>query len=174
MTSLAVPALLYAEAVQHLDSRPEEVGFFLAEWEPTPQRFAVREWRAIASDGLEVQTDYHVSLTDETSAEIIKWAWDERMCLIETHSHELPGPAEFSPSDLMGLDEWVAHLWWRLHQRPYAALVRGDGTLDGLSWVDGPGSQAALLGLEIDDGRRIAMTGATARRSVSGVRRNGS
>src|SRR5207253_2261676 len=91
--------------------------------------------------------------------DLIKWAWDRDACLVEAHSHPRGDPARLSPSDFHGLAEWVPHLWWRLRGRPYAALVFGDATVDGLAWVDGAGRPEPIRELHTTDGRSVFCTG---------------
>ena len=113
----------------------EHVGFFLADWDPETRRFLVQGWRRVADEEYETLTDFHVALTDELRASIIRQAWTEQRSLIELHSHGPSGRARFSPSDLHGFEDWVPHLWWRLRGCPYAALVATGESIDGLAWV---------------------------------------
>jgi hypothetical protein len=154
---------LYDALGGHLSARAEQVGFFLAEARPGERVFALREWRPVPPEGLEEQSDVHVSLTDEMRAEVIKWAWDSRLSLVEAHSHGKWGPAKFSGSDLWGLQEWVPHLWWRLQGRPYAALVTADDTFDAIAWIDGPRAAEQVNALVVDDVERLVATGRTLR-----------
>jgi hypothetical protein len=117
--------------------------------------------RDIASPSLR-----HVVLADDVRPRVIKTAWDRNECLIEAHSHGPRGHAEFSPSDLLGFEEWVPHVTWRLRGRPYAALVVAGDKWDALVWIDrAPVAPAAI---EITDGGRVIdalrITGATATR----------
>lgn len=99
-------------------------------------------------------------LSDEMRAEIIRWAWAEEASLVEAHSHAF-GPAQFSPSDLEGLEEWVPHLWWRLRGRPYGAIVVADGTVDALAWIEGADVPEQIVTLEIAGEGSIPATGGT-------------
>ncbi len=105
MAGLIITPELYKASVGHLGGRAEQVGFFLAEWQPGERRFALREWLAVPPERLEHQSDFHVSLTDDIRAEVIKWAWDNGACLVEAHSHGKWGSARFSPSDIWGFEE---------------------------------------------------------------------
>ena len=109
------------------------------------------------------QYSYHVGLTDEAQQRIIKGAWDRSMSLVEFHSHRFSKwPAEFSPSDLAGLSEWVRHVRWRLQGRPYAAVVMTDATLDALCWQES--NEPKLLSHVDVGGTIIKSTGVTIRR----------
>lgn len=157
---------LYEALGGHLGARAEQVGFFLAEWQPEERRFALRDWRAIPPEGLEHQSDFHVSLRDETRIEAIKWAWESGACLVEAHSHGEGHPAKFSASDLWGFEEWVPHLWWRLRGRPYAALVVAGETFDAIAWVDGPDAAEQIESLDIEGGDTLPSTGRTLREGL--------
>lgn len=170
MTSFVIDTDLYGALGGHLGSRPEQVGFFLADWRPEERRFALSDWWAVPPSGLEHQSDFHVSLSDDARAEAIRWAWESGACLVEAHSHGKRGTAGFSPSDLWGFEEWVPHLWWRLRGRPYAALVTAGDTFDAVAWIHGPSSVEQVGSLEVEGGDTLLATGRTMR---EGVYRNG-
>jgi hypothetical protein len=154
---------LYKISGEHLRVRAEQAGFFLAEWRPNDQVFSLREWRPVPPAGLACQSDFHLSLTDETCARVIKWSWDAGLSLVEAHSHRTLGPARFSLSDLWGFEDWVPHLWWRLRGRPYAALVTAADTFDAIAWVNGPKLVEQVDALEVHGGEEFLATGETLR-----------
>jgi hypothetical protein len=172
MTSFVIDRELYEALGGHLGARAEQVGFFLAKWDSTERSFLLREWRPVPLDGLEHQSDFHVSLGDEMRAEIIKWAWDSDLSLVEAHSHGNWVPAEFSGSDLWGFDEWVPHLWWRLRGRPYAALVTASDTFDAIAWIDGSRLPEQVDTLEVDGQESVAATGETFRHQAGRLSRD--
>jgi hypothetical protein len=135
---IIVDAELWETARNHLDTRAERVGFFLADWSPPERSFYVRGWRPIDDNAAWGWDELHVSLPDEERSAVIQWAWIEGACLIEAHSHGRWSPAAFSLFDLRNLDEWVPHLWWRLRGRPYAAIVTSTRDFDALAWTDRP------------------------------------
>ncbi len=150
MIKITVEAELWGAARKHLDVCAEQVGFFLADWSAADRQFRIRAWRPI-DDGLAgSHGQLHVSLPDETRSAIIQWAFAENACLIEAHSHGRWGPAAFSGYDLQNLKEWVPHLWWRLRNRPYAAIVTSNRDLDALAWVDSPGEIEQVDGIAAD------------------------
>lgn len=150
---------LFDRALADLAERPEQVGFFLADFDVASRTFALREWRPITPDGYAVQNNYHVSLTDEAAGDIIRWAWATDACLVEAHSHRHQ-PAEFSPSDIYGFSDWVPHLYWRLARRPYAALVIAGPTIDGLAWIEGADRPEPIERVQLTD-RVVHFTGTT-------------
>lgn len=120
--------------------------------------FECIDWFAVPKDGFVVRTDYHIELTDEVRATIIKRAHDLEACLVEFHSHLGPWRAEFSPSDRIGLEEFVPHVRWRLRGRPYLAVVVTPAEFDALAWIDGSGVPSRLDGIRVD-GRLLRPTG---------------
>jgi hypothetical protein len=126
---------LWAPAREHLRGHIEQVGFFLADYNPAQQAFALLEWRSMPAEAFEHQSAYHVTLRDEIRPEIITWAFRAQACLIEVHSHGERGTPAFSPSDIGGFADWVPHVRWRLSGRPYAAIVTVGDRLDSICWL---------------------------------------
>lgn len=161
MTELALTSALHEPLRQHLRGRVEQAAFLLADYDPLTGIFTARDLRIVAANGFDIQTSFHISLADETRSSLIKWAWDNEASLVELHSHGDRPPAAFSSSDLLGFEEWVPHLWWRLGGRPYLALVTGGSSFDGLAWIDSPTEARQLDRIVIDDGRVLQATGLT-------------
>jgi hypothetical protein len=106
--------------------------------------FNLVEWLPIDKNSFAHQSGYHIELADEMRPFLIKRAHDLQTSLVEFHSHPFSARAEFSPSDLAGLDEFVPHVWWRLKGRPYLAIVVTPTQFDALAWVTSPRSSAPL------------------------------
>jgi hypothetical protein len=155
---------IWARAVADLDGRAEQVGFFLANFDATTQRFTLTDWRVVPPEGVEFEDPFHVTLRDETQGEMIRWAWQSNACLVEAHSHDRRWAAAFSPSDLAGFVDWVPHVRWRLRGRPYAALLSAGETFDALAWVDGSDGPEAVGEITLGDGSAVQFTGETWRR----------
>jgi hypothetical protein len=150
------PDMWQAARRQVVTSDVEEASFFLAR--PHGTLLECYAMRCVEAAGFEHQTDAHIALTDGLSAELIQWAAGESACLVELHSHGGNYPACMSPTDLVGLGDWVPHVRWRLGGVPYAALVQARTSIDGLTWSGGRGP-AALRGVEIKDLGLVAATG---------------
>ncbi len=135
--------------------RPEEVAFAYARFED--EVFEVVGLEVMTGGDVESQSGRHVILADGVRPRLVQTAWSSGHCLIETHSHGPRGYAEFSPSDLLGFDEWVPHVRWRLRGRPYAALVVAGENWDALAWVDS-NEPVAVRGLEITAGNEVVKT----------------
>jgi hypothetical protein len=151
--SLALTVDMYDKLRAHLlQSSEEQVAFIFAETIDSGDGviFLARDVYLVVRDELLVQEHYHVSLTDDAQAKIIKMAWDRRLALVEVHSHpRVDGGAQFSPSDLWGFDEFVPHVRWRLRGSPYLAVVVGPSDFDALVWRDH--SPEPLASIQVDD-----------------------
>jgi hypothetical protein len=161
----------YMTTLRRALAKPEEVVFAFATFEDGV--FEVVGLEIMMGVDVESQSAMHVTLADEVRPRLIKTAWDSGHCLIETHSHGPRGYAEFSLSDLLGFDEWVTHVRWRLRGRPYMALVVAGETWDALAWTDGP-EPVTVQAIEITKGEQvietIAPTNATAASLAAGGR----
>lgn len=145
----------FEELRSHLlprDSTREQAAFLFARHSRGDQiSFEVQESQNLTSDDFDLQENDYLELKDETRARLIKRAHDLQCCLIELHSHPGPWPAAFSTADRVGLSETVPHMWWRLHKRPYVAIVLAPSGFDALVWVDNPKVPRALDALMAGD-----------------------
>ena len=144
-----------------LRDRQEQVAFAFAEAALTDDgvSFDARDLYLVEPTQLAVQHAYHVSLTDEVQAAVIKLAWERRLALVELHSHtSARWPAEFSHSDLAGLADFVPHVRWRLQRQPYLAIVVTPSGFDALVWRDD--APEPLEAIQVGD-RRLIPTGLT-------------
>ena len=97
--------------------------------------FTAFEWRGIQPHEFATRNEYFIELDDDVRAGVIKRAHNLNACLIEFHTHPMPGGACFSPSDIKGLKELAPQLLWRLKKRPYVAVVVAPDGLDALAWT---------------------------------------
>lgn len=132
-TRLRIPADKFNSLSAAL-RKAEEVVFLYATF--TANAFNVHDVEVVAGADIASQSTQHVVLADDIRPRVIKYAWDNDLCLIEAHSHGGQGLAKFSRSDLLGFEEWVSHVRWRLRGRPYAALVTAGKAWDALAWLD--------------------------------------
>jgi hypothetical protein len=148
---ITISSALYRRMLEHLFSGlTEQLAFFLAtNAESDRETLRVSDLYCVPSRAFSAQTAYHINLGDEVRAQMIKWAWDNQSSLIEVHSHLGNGEAAFSPTDLVGLEEFVPHVWWRLQGRPYAALVFSPRNFDALVWMKSPNVTLGLTALRI-------------------------
>ncbi|HLF79753.1 MAG TPA: hypothetical protein VJB57_19905 [Dehalococcoidia bacterium] len=146
-----------------LQNSKEQVAFVFAQARKTDFGLTLeaREIHLVSEEELLDQESYHISLTDKAQAELIKVAWAKKAALVELHCHlGFQFPSQFSYSDLLGLEEFVPHVRWRLKGEPYAALVVGPNDFDGLVWIkDSP----ELLDAVIVNGQILSSTALTLR-----------
>ena len=139
---------------------PEEAAFVFARASTVDgdTSFDFIEWSPVTPEGFASRSAYHLELSDETRAGVIKRAHDLGASVAEFHSHRGNWAAQFSPSDWAGFEEFVPHIWWRLKGRPYAAVVVSATGFDGLAWLDSAAKPVRLDAL-ISDGTALMRTG---------------
>jgi hypothetical protein len=157
--TLQIPANLKSSIWFHLlpeqqDCEPMEqaaFGFAKTTSQNGQTSFDLVDWLPIPESGFAYQSGYHIELADATRAGVIKRAHDLQASLVEFHSHPFSSRAEFSPSDLIGLGEFIPHVWWRLKGRPYLALVISPAQFDAVAWITSSRSPAPLYELHAGD-----------------------
>jgi hypothetical protein len=147
-----------------LQNDVEQVAFVFAAVESSrsSMMFMAQDAYFAPSHDLEFQSSFHVELTDDARARIIKRAWDTNAALVEFHSHPADRhKAMFSPSDMAGLAEFVPHCRWRLRGRPYLAVLVNRTTVDALAWITHSGEAVALDAIRVHAGKKIVPTNQT-------------
>lgn len=147
-------AIAFARAPGHYDGSDDVV------WTDGsgPRVLQVVETYCCTAADFSFQSAFHIALTDEAQARLIKRAWDLKAAFIELHSHvgfDTPKPtaivtAKFSPSDLSGLEEFVPHVRWRLRGAPYVAIVVTDTEFDAMAWDGESKLPMALVAVDVD------------------------
>lgn len=160
-----LPAEIHDSLQRHLladKDGPEEAAFVFArvseDHQTADRTFQFVDWFPVPPEGFTFHSDYHIELSDETRAGVIKRAHDLGASIVEFHAHRGPWPAGFSGSDWAGLEEFVPHVWWRLKGRPYGAIVVTATGFDGLVWLDSPTTPTRLDALVVG-GRQLQPTG---------------
>lgn len=159
--NLELPSGVYQRLLAHLlrpKFRVEQAAFVYAKATrgvDGTTKFQFIDWDPIPPEGFEIQHEYHIELADEQRAKLIKRAHDLDASLIEFHSHTGHHSAEFSGSDMAGFDEFVPHVWWRLKNRPYAAVVVARSGIDALAWTSSPSTPVAFDAVTLDGGAKI-------------------
>jgi hypothetical protein len=155
-TQIILPATVHEELMSHLlpaDGDCEEAAFVFATTERDHDvvRFHFVEAEKLRPSDFAIRSADYLELTDSTRRRLIKRAHDLKTSIIEIHSHVGTPGAQFSYSDRSGLRETVPHMWWRLPQRPYAAIVVAAEGFDAAVWVDSPLSPVPLSELLAGD-----------------------
>ena len=140
---LSMPAEEYQQLIAHLlpnGNSCEQASFMFAEadYKKDEAIFNVIETRNLTRNDFAIQRGDFLELNDTARAQVIKRAHDLDASLIEIHSHVGPWAAAFSIADRCGLRETLPHMWWRLHKKPYLALVVTQNEFDALIWLDNP------------------------------------
>ena len=146
---------VYERIVDHLLSDNDDVepaGFLFVRLKPgeTATIFQDIEWFPVTPDGFLELSIYHFELAPRTRAQIIKRAHDLSASIVEFHSHRGPWSAEFSTTDMIGLEEFVPHVRWRLKGKPYFAIVLSQNGFDGLAWITNQTSPQYIDGIVTD------------------------
>ena len=76
----------------------ECVTFFLAETVGEDMRLV--DVRVMGPDDFDRRSDFHVSLAEHVRPQLITWAWEEGLSLVEAHTHVDGDLAYFSPTDI--------------------------------------------------------------------------
>lgn len=163
--SVNLPARPYQRILKYLfpsKVKHESVSFIFTAVKKTSLSldFNFVEWYNVKSNEYESRSLWYVELKDNIRPKIIKKAFDLDVAIVEVHSHPHNASAEFSGSDLVGLEEFVPHVWWRLKGKPYAALVFSMSDFDGLAWIKSPAYPQQLTELLVD-GRGLQPNGLT-------------
>ncbi len=138
---LKLPSYAYQEIMRHLlplNTTSEQAAFAYATADHINEVLYISfiDWELIDKKDFTCHTDFHLELSHEKQAQIIKKAHDLKASIVEWHSHPFYGPAKFSFSDLFGFEEFVPHVMWRLDGRPYSAVVVTPNDLDALVWIN--------------------------------------
>lgn len=151
-TLLELDSGLHADLMAHLlgqNSSKEQAAFLFVTGKAISEtiRFQVTDsYQASPADFARQEGDY-LELSDDARKGLIKRAHDLGASIVEMHSHPGPWPAAFSIADQIGLQDTVPHMWWRLKNRPYLAIVVANSGFDALVWLDNPKTPRPLDGL---------------------------
>ena len=154
---LRLPDGVYEKVWAHLlggSQEPESAGFIFVvpgSQDDDIKVFEYVEWYPVPPDGFVERSWYHLELTDEIRARVIKRSHDLGASIVEFHSHAGSQPAAFSPTDHRGFREFVPHVWWRLGKKPYFAVVVTQNDFDGLAWILDPKKPQHIDGIAVAD-----------------------
>jgi hypothetical protein len=162
---LQIPRTAYSRLLKHLlprRPRSEEAAFVFCRVLATNSevQFQFLDLYPVPAGDFEYKSMFGIVLNDLCRAKVIKRAHDLNASLLELHSHPKASTAEFSPSDRSGFAEFVPHVWWRLKQRPYAAIVVSPAGFDSLFWITNATRPDGVLQVNVGE-RRLIPTGRT-------------
>lgn len=117
-----------------LAASPQEAGAFL-HVEPSGQDLVVRSVRTFSGDELEA-SDGTLALTDEAKVALLAEAKRLGHGIVDVHTHPFAnGRVGFSRLDLEELPKFARYVNLKLAGRPFAALVLGQRSYQGLAWT---------------------------------------
>jgi hypothetical protein len=156
MRTLVISPAVWDDLHTYLDHPVERMAFLTA----TPledSNVAADVWSVMDVMYLDDETDYvnqgsaAMELADEIRPRSLQWATRHSAALVEVHSHGTGlRPTTFSDHDLRGLIDGVPPLVWRLHGRPYGAIVfGGHRDFDAVVWHDRASPPAPIVELTV-------------------------
>jgi hypothetical protein len=149
---------LWAHLLQN-DTEQVAIVFAAVEAKDNTTVFVAKDAYLASAGDFEIHSEFHVELTDEARARIIRKAWDTGTSPVEFHSHAGDRwGANFSPSDMHGFSEYVPHCRWRLRGRPYLAVVLTPAGMDALAWIGKDNNPVHLDAIRTDNGTVIVPT----------------
>jgi hypothetical protein len=156
---LEIDVATYAELLQVIEAAEERISFLFthsdARADADDSASAAMALQVCGVWHLDDQKDYvrrtpsSLEVADQVRPALILRAHEAGAGIAEAHWHGGRLPAEFSSYDVTELTGSVGQLLWRLPDRPYVALVFGNGTFDALVWTR-PDTPQALEGLRVD------------------------
>jgi len=135
--TISIPERIYKRLRDYLFQNEKEQGAFLFANSSSKQNglnLLVKDLHLIPSVAWDVQESFYLELNNDEKVKIMKKARDGNFDLIECHSHRNHGSANFSPSDLHGLAEFVEYVRWKLPGKKYGALVWTETSVIGKVW----------------------------------------
>lgn len=137
---LAIPSSLVNRLKTHLfQSQLEQGAFLFAQPSMTQDeiRLEAIDWFAVPPEGWEVQMEVYLEMKDAMRAKIMQQARSRDLAVVDCHSHPGSGKAvEFSPSDRSGIEDFAAYAKWKLHGKPFAAIVWGEASVDAVMFCE--------------------------------------
>lgn len=156
---ILIPGELMRRLRGHLfQNELEQAGFLFARvaGDGSALRFEVFDCYLVPASGWDVQMDVYLEMSHEERGRILKLARERNAAVIDCHSH--PHSTEdvwFSPSDRSGITEFAQYVRWKLSGKPFAALVWGENSVDGVVWQDDFAQAQALASVRIEGLRMI-------------------
>jgi hypothetical protein len=138
--TITIPSGIAETLRRHFFQNDLEQGAFLfakAERDGDALNFIVADSYLVPARGWEVQAEIYLEMRDSERGRIMKLARDKNLCAIDCHSHpHAGGNVWFSPSDVFGITEFAQYAKWKLGNKPFAAMVWGEESVDAVLWQD--------------------------------------
>ncbi len=92
----------------------------------------------VPKEGWQIQHNLYLEMKDSERAKIMNIARLGNYAVIDCHSHpDSHDQVWFSPSDRHGIIDFAAYVKWKLGNKPFAAMVWGEASLDAVVWWGG-------------------------------------
>ena len=135
---ITIPEEFYNELRRHLFKGRKEQGAFLFAADSGTSfeiNLTVQDIYLVKSIGWDVQESFYLELNEQEKVKVMITARNKNCNLVECHSHRsIHEMAQFSPSDVVGLEQFVSYVRWKLPGKKYAALVWTKLSVYGQLW----------------------------------------
>jgi hypothetical protein len=135
---IILPAELHQKLTKHLfQSDLEQAAFLFASFniDGDTLRMKAVDVHLVPSEAWDYQSEMHLQMSDEERGKILKMARNKGLALVDCHSHPHAGDdVWFSGSDVSGITEFAAYVNWKLGNKPFAAIVWGEDSIDAVVW----------------------------------------
>lgn len=137
---ITIPSAIHEKLRNHLFQNELEQGAFLfanVEQNTNEVNLLVQDVYLVPPNGWQVQLEVYLEMKDSERAKIMALARTGGYAVIDCHSH--PGSddeVQFSISDRYGITDFAAYANWKLNGKPFAAMVWGEESIDGVYWMD--------------------------------------
>lgn len=135
---IVIPSEFEERVRRHFFQNEVEQGAFLfaeAKREGESLSLVVADFYLVPPRGWEVQAEIYLQMKDSERAKIMMLARQKNLCAIDCHSHpHAQHDVWFSPSDVAGITEFSQYAKWKLQDKPFAAMVWGESSVDAVLW----------------------------------------
>jgi molybdopterin-synthase adenylyltransferase len=135
---IEIPEDFRARLASHFFQNRLEQGAFLfadASVSETQMILTVQNIYLVPESAWDIQNEVYLEMSNDERAKVMKMARDRGSCLVDCHSHpHASDDVWFSPSDRYGINEFAQYAKWKLDNRPFAATVWGEASIDAVMW----------------------------------------
>jgi proteasome lid subunit RPN8/RPN11 len=158
---IILPEELHLKLKRHLFQNDlEQAAFLFATFSAdggTLKMTAV-EVHLVLPEAWDCQSEMHLQMSDEERGKILKMARDKGLALVDCHSHPHAGDdVWFSGSDVAGITEFAAYVNWKLGNKPFAAIVWGEDSIDAVAWNGAFDCAQPVEAVRIENGSKPRM-----------------
>jgi proteasome lid subunit RPN8/RPN11 len=153
-----LPKELHQKLIKHLfQSDLEQAAFLFATFKTEGDRLQMTtvDIHLVSPEAWDYQSEMHLQMSDEERGKILKMARDKGLALVDCHSHpHAEDEVWFSGSDVAGITEFAAYVNWKLGNKPFAAIVWGEDSIDAVAWHGAFDSAQPVEAVRIENGSK--------------------